>query len=77
MNRRTILKSFILAPLLYSNAYSSTTKESKPKFKISMYGDLDDDLIILKSTPEKTVISDIHQMHTLIVTGKQIGRAHV
>lgn len=63
MNRRTILKSFILAPLLYSNAYSSTTKESKPKFKISMYGDLDDDLIILKSTPEKTVISDIHQMH--------------
>ena len=50
MNRRTILKSFILAPLLYSNAYSSTTKESKPKFKISMYGDLDDDLIILKST---------------------------
>ena len=32
-------------------------------FKLSMIGDLDDDLIVLKSNTKETVITDIHQMH--------------
>ena len=65
MNRRTIIKSFLLAPfLLNANSNLSTTNSGKMKnFQISKFGDLDDDLIILKSTPENTSICDIHQMH--------------
>lgn len=61
MNRRSIIKSMLLVPFLL-NANSSISNKFK-KFEISMFGDLDDDLIVLKSTPENTSICDIHQMH--------------
>lgn len=35
----------------------------KDTFKISMFGDLDDDLIIIKSSKANNTILDIHQMH--------------
>lgn len=61
MNRRSIIKSMLLVPfLLNANAF---TNNKIRKFEISMFGDLDDDLIVLKSTPANTSICDIHQMH--------------
>lgn len=77
MNRREALKYFIIAPFIL-NASTNIEKNQKlsdgkkqinnlisrkKNFEISMFGDLDDDLIILKSTPKSTVIADIHQMH--------------
>ncbi|WP_418181235.1 hypothetical protein ACNSOL_12060 (plasmid) [Aliarcobacter lanthieri] len=61
MNRRDILKGMIVAPvILAANKIDSNDVNT---FKIAMYGDLDDDLIILKSTEEKTKIDELHQMH--------------
>lgn len=58
MNRRYFLKSVLFAPLLINAKILN-----KINFNITMYGDLDDDLIIIKSTPERNIITDIHQMH--------------
>jgi hypothetical protein len=60
MNRRNILKSMLFAPFLLS---ANTKVKEDDTFNITMYGDLDDDLIILKSSEEKTIITDIYQMH--------------
>lgn len=58
MNRRYFLKSLIFVPYLVNAKILNNIN-----FNITMYGDLDDDLIIIKSTPEKNIITDIHQMH--------------
>jgi len=63
MNRRNFIKklcsSFVAMPVLMKagNGYKDNT------FSISINGDLDDDLIILKATPNNIKIVDIHQMH--------------
>ncbi|MEV9477584.1 hypothetical protein ACOTVS_11200 [Aliarcobacter butzleri] len=61
MKRRDILKSFFFLPLL--GLADSSSKKVDNEFKISMFGDLDDDLIIIKATENKNLITDIHQMH--------------
>lgn len=62
MNRRKAIKSIIASGILLGMNLSAKEKEAY-KFNITMNGDLDDDLIVLKSTEEKTKIVDIHQMH--------------
>ena len=64
MNRRTLLKSLIMATFtpFFLNA-STNIKTNESKSKLSMIGDLDDDLIILKSNSSETVITNIYQMH--------------
>lgn len=61
MTRRNFI-SFTAATLLLSNINTFAKKNDKT-FVLSIHGDLDDDLIVLKSTPLKTIITDIHQMH--------------
>lgn len=64
MKRRDVLKGMVAAPiLLAANTSVLANEDNNKKFKVSLYGDLDDDLIILKSTEEKTVIDELHQMH--------------
>jgi len=63
MNRRNFIK---LGSLYFgSSLFASTQKLQKNEniFAIKMHGDLDDDLIILKSNQRTTEITDIHQMH--------------
>lgn len=64
MNRRTLLKSLIMATFtpFFLNA-STNIKTNESKSKLSMIGDLDDDLIILKSNSSEIVITNIYQMH--------------
>lgn len=65
MTRRNFM-SFAVASLLFGNIQLNAfdSKNAKYKsFELSINGDLDDDLIVLKSTPLKTIITDIHQMH--------------
>ena len=61
MNRRDFFKRITL----YSSIASACLLDADTvnTFNISINGDLDDDLIILKSTPFETTITDIHQMH--------------
>lgn len=61
MTRRNFI-SFTAATLLLSNINTLAKKIDKT-FVLSIHGDLDDDLIVLKATPFKTIITDIHQMH--------------
>lgn len=64
IKRRSLIKTIMLSPLLFgTNLFSEAKSEKKDTFRISMFGDLDDDLIVLKSTPEANTIVDIHQMH--------------
>lgn len=65
MTRRNFLKYITIAHLFVSVSLMAKVEKhtKKNKFNISINGDLDDDLIILRSTPENTIITDIHQMH--------------
>jgi len=60
MNRREFFKTLSLLPMVNLIAKDKIVSNN---FTISMNGDLDDDLIILKSKPTSTIITDIHQMH--------------
>lgn len=77
MNRRTFLQ--LLLGLGFSNNLFALQKNSSVNskdFKIKMHGDLDDDLIVLKSTPQDTIITDIYQMHNSSGHFKFNGRTY-
>lgn len=59
MNRRDLLK-FLTLPF-FSKALFANDKNNT--FRITMNGDLDDDLIVLKATSANCIIKDIYQMH--------------
>jgi len=66
MNRRNFLKLTSGVPFFGTTIFANTIKienQKKSNFNISINGDLDDDLIIIKSTPENCKIIDIYQMH--------------
>ena len=49
IKRRSLIKTIMLSPLLFgTNLFSEAKSEKKDTFRISMFGDLDDDLIVLK-----------------------------
>lgn len=75
MNRRSILKSLLLAPLFFAGLFGNE-KARKESFKISMYGDLDDDLIVIRDNDSETRITDIYQMHNSKGMFKYGGEAY-
>lgn len=62
MDRRIFLG--LLSSIFITNNLFSSQKTPKPNiFNITMKGDLDDDLFVIKATPREAVIKDIFQMH--------------
>lgn len=68
MNRRKFLKLTSIVPLFGTAVFSDDNTKNNEIFSISINGDLDDDLIILKATIDDSKIIDIYQMHN--PTGK-------
>ncbi|MFX4155188.1 hypothetical protein ACOL23_09590 [Aliarcobacter butzleri] len=62
MNRRDLLKSLVFLPIASLSLFAKESIKDNT-FKISMFGDLDDDLIVIKSNKTSNSILDIHQMH--------------
>jgi len=80
MNRRIFISSIISLLtsklLLADNSEPIKKSTNKDKFNISINGDLDDDLIIIKSTPKSSKIVEIQQMHNSSGVFKYNGDAY-
>ena len=70
--RRGFLKKAIILPFVAQMALAES--KSNP-IRVSMNGDLDDDLIIIKASQEQWDVVDCHQMHNPTKTFFLDGRA--